>query len=254
MKKTIFLSVLIAFCFSLASYPQFSIGPRLGLNLSSFGFDYKDADDEPETKFKLRPQFGIMFAYQFIDQIGIRAAIVYSNKGTAYNRNYTETQNDGTIYSVSGYSRRTLNYFEIPVDGTFGVKAGKVYIFGNVGPYFAITYGGKGKWDYDYQYILPDGSIENGSVKDDIKIRTKNEVTMYEEDVYYVRPIDYGLNLGLGLKVKFFMFNVQYGLGLANLTPHYTYNEDYQEDHKKYNRGFSIYFAFLFGKSKEEEK
>lgn len=255
MKKSFFLSILLLVCFSLTSFSQFSIGPRFGLNMSSYGFNYEDSSDEPDTKFKIGPQFGAMFAYQFIDEIGLRTAIVYTMKGTVYNMDYTEIDNNGDRYTVDGFSRTTLNYLELPLDGTFGVKAGEVYIFGNVGPYFAVCFGGKSRWDYHYKRVDQNGYIiEEGYPEGDRRIKPKNEVSDPDYDVSYISSIDYGLNMGIGLKVNFFMFNIQYGLGLNNLTPHYTMYEDFKEERKRYNRGISVYFAFLFGKSNDEDK
>jgi len=255
MKKSFALPTLFLVYLSLSVIAQFSVGPRFGLNLSSYGFNFEDSSDEPEVKFKPGPQFGAMFAYQFIDEIGLRTAIVFTMKGTAYNMDFTETWDNGDQFTVDGYSRTTLNYMEFPIDGTFGVKAGEVYIFGNVGPYFAVCLGGKNRWDYDFYHEDQNGNyIESGNREDNRKMETENEVNILDFDVSYISPIDYGLNMGVGLKVNFFMFNVQYGLGLNNLTPHYTMYEDYKEKRKKYNRGISVYFAFLFGKSNDEEK
>jgi len=252
MKKSFFLAMLLAFCFCLTSFSQFTVGPRIGLNLSYYGFNYNDTLSVPNTKLKPGPQVGIMFANKFNDQIGLRASIVYSYKGTSINTDKTEIQWDGTIIKKSRVERFTLNYIEIPVEGTFGIMAGEVYIFSNVGAYFAYTFGGMARWEEEYSFEYTNGTIDSGTDDGDHRIKVKNEAEIWDDNHYYIRPIDYGLNFGIGFKIKYIMFNAQYGLGLCNITTKSSINDNYQKNHQRCNRGISFYFAFLFGDKEKE--
>ncbi len=173
MKKTIILAVLIVFCIGLTSYSQFSVGPRFGLNLNYYDFNYNDTVLVLKTKLKLAPQFGIMFANKFNDQISLRASIVHSFKGASLNTRNTQILSGGTILKTNRTEKITINYIDIPVEGTFGFMAGEVYIFSNIGPYFAATFGGKSKYELEYSHEYADGTINNETYDGDYRIKVK---------------------------------------------------------------------------------
>jgi len=255
MKKIKLLLLLLAVGFSISTIAQFSVGPRIGINLNKISYNYKDKDDEPDTKFKIGPNVGIMFHYQISEPIGIRTGIFLSGKGTSYNIEQSTSDTMGYSNEVSGWSRRALNYIEIPVEGTFGLEVGPGQVFVNFGGYFGVFLMGRNNWNIDNVTTYPDGSIERANTTDNRRIKAKNTVTygdIENTDYSYVKVIDFGLNMGVGYRVKFFLFNVQYGLGLYNITPDYSYITDYdRNDWKKSNRVISFTMAFLFGGSKD---
>lgn len=247
MKKTIILAVLIVFCIGLTSYSQFSVGPRFGLNLNYYDFNYNDTVLVLNAKLKPAPQFGIMFANKFNDQIRLRASIIHSFKGSSLNTKYTQIILGGTIVKTNRTEKITISYIEIPVEGAFGFMVGEVYVFSNIGAYFAATFGGKSKYELEYSYEYTDGTINNETYDGDYRIYVKGNEDIWSDSYSWIKPIDYGLNFGIGFKIMYIMFNAQYGLGLCNISPNTTVNEDYQTNHKTYNRGISFYLAFLFG-------
>jgi len=255
MKKPNFLLLLAIMGFSFNSIAQFSFGPKIGMNFSKIAYDYKNTNYEPVTRFLVTPSFGFMVHYQINDPIGIRAGLSFSRKGTGIDVEKTYNYLDTLGYVREGWQRYSYNYFEIPIEGTFGINLGESYIFANVGPYFGLFLGGRNRYNYDKYLENPDGSwtlIDN--YEDIIKIKARREVTSIdlEEEYQYLRGIDVGFNFGIGYRIKMFMVNVQYGLGLINLTPEYTFDSDYQNDYKKYNRVISVNFAVLFGGKKKE--
>ncbi|MCD4682652.1 MAG: PorT family protein [Bacteroidales bacterium] len=255
MKKIKLLLLLVTVGFSISTIAQFSVGPRVGVNLNKICYNYKDKDDEPDTKFRLGPNVGIMFHYQISDPIGIRTGIFLSGKGTSYDIDYSTSDTLGYINERSGWSRKALNYIEVPLEGTFGLKAGSGQVFVNFGAYFGVFLLGRDNWNVDYITTYPDGSIERENDMDKRRIKAKNTVTygdIENTDYSYVKVIDFGLNMGVGYRIKFFLFNVQYGLGLYNITPDHSYITDYdRNDWKRSNRTISITVAFLFGGSKD---
>jgi len=249
MKKTI-LSVLIALCFSLSAYSQFYVGPKVGMNLNSFVYNYKNSGAEPVPRVSVGPTFGVLFHYQFNDVVGLRTGISYASKGTAIDVNESFEYLDTLNYYRDGFQRYTLNYIEIPFEGTFGFRFEDHNIFGSVGPYLAFFIYGKNRWNYDKFLENPDGSkVLIDSYNDSRKVKPKSEVTNDDlfSDEEFINPVDLGINFGLGYQVMFFVVNVQYGMGLINLTPKYTMISDFNKDRKKFNRVISINFTFLFG-------
>jgi len=180
----------------------------------------------------------------------LRTGISYASKGTALDVNESFKYVDTLDYFRDGFQRYNLNYIEIPIEGTFGFRVEDHYIFGSVGPYIAFLIIGKNKRNYDKYLVNPDGTKELIDTYDNTRtIKPKSEVTEsdLQSDDQYMNPVDLGINFGLGYQVMFFVINVQYGMGLINLTPKYTMVTDYNKDWKKFNRVISINFAFLFG-------
>ena len=250
MKKIKLLTLIVAVGFYLSSMAQFSFGPKFGINLNKLAYNYKESNLEPETKFSVGPVFGILFQYQINEPIGIRTGISISGKGTAYD--LEKNSPDSIIYS--GWQRLSYNYMEIPLEGTFGINIGEGQIFFDVGPYFGLFITGRNNWKYDVLRKKPDGTNEFIESKNDSRRVKRNNTVTYadlDDDLDYVRVIDYGLNFGVGYRIKFLMINVQYGLGLSNLTPDYTMYTNYRHDWKEYNRIISFNLALMFGKSKD---
>lgn len=247
-KKLLLLLALIAFGFNCIA--QFSVGPRIGMNYSTLAYNYKNADAVPDTRLRVGPMIGILFHQQINDIVGIRAGINFSGKGTSYNiEEYYSNDN----YVYEGWRRISYNYFEIPVEVTVGGKLGNNYLFGSVGPYFGLFITGRDRYDIDKFQLNPDGTRTFvANLNETKRIVPKNKVTSgdLEQDKYYLRLFDVGINFGIGYRIKFFVINFQYGLGLMNLTPDYTTYPDRREDYKKYNRVMSVNIAFLFGGNK----
>jgi len=255
MKRTTLLSVLIALCISLTAYSQFYVGPKVGMNLSSFTYNYKNSGAEPVPRVSVGPTFGVLFHNQFNDVVGLRTGISYASKGTALDVNESFKYVDTLDYFRDGFQRYNLNYIEIPIEGTFGFRVEDHYIFGSVGPYIAFFIYGKNKWNYDKFITNPDGSkVLVDSYNNSRKIKPKSEVTNDDllSDDQYMNVLDLGVNFGLGYQINFFVINVQYGMGLLNITPQYTMDTDHHKDFEKFNRVISINFAFLFGGKTEK--
>lgn len=255
MKKTNLLLLLAIMGFSINCIAQFSFGPRVGTNLNKIAYNYKDKDSEPDAKIRLGPNVGIMFHYQISDPVGIRTGIFLSGKGTSYDIDHSTSDIMGYSNEQSGWSRKVLNYFEIPLEGTFGLKVGSGQVFVNFGPYFGLFLMGRDNWNIDNITTSPDGTVDLENSTDSRRIRARNKVTygdIEDTDYSYVKVIDFGLNMGVGYRVKFFLFNVQYGLGIYNITPDYSYMINFdRNDWKKSNRTISFTMAFLFSPSKD---
>ncbi len=97
LRITLLSFLLITVCLS-GSFAQqrFSAGPRLGLNLSTFGMDAKG--------YTLRPGVtaGAFLMYSSLNHFGISGDVLYSQMGGKYNQ------------SNDSFKQR-INYLEIPV-------------------------------------------------------------------------------------------------------------------------------------------
>lgn len=241
MKKIKFVLLFVAVVFSFSAIAQFSFGPKIGLNLAKYSFNYKDSDFEPDVKMSLAPLVGFAINYQFTDELALQSGLFYSGKGTAYDLEKVFDEID----DVDGYDRISTGYLELPVNIAYGIAIGKSQIQIFAGPYLAYGIMGKEKWDYTVKF---DGDSE--TFKDDCKIKFKNKIDENDadEDTMYQTALDFGLGFGLGFKTGPILINAGYSLGLSNLTPKYDGEGDYNRDDWKYTNGvINVSASYLFG-------
>jgi len=243
MKKFKFVLLFVAVVFSFSAIAQFSFGPKVGLNLAKYSFDFKDSDDEPDVKMCLAPLVGFAINYQFTDELALQSGLFFSGKGTAIDLEKLFDEIDDV--DVDGYMRFSTSYLELPVNIAYGIAIGKSQIQIFAGPYLAYGIMGKLKWDYT---VKSGGDSE--SDKDDIKIKFKNKIDESddEEDTMYQSALDFGLGFGLGFKTGPILINAGYELGLANLEPKWGGEGDDDRDDWKYTNGvINVSVSYLFG-------
>ena len=224
MKKVILSALTVGFLFvSGSTFAQISVGPKLGLNISTIA-----ADDEtglPDTKSKVGFQLGGVLNAQLNDYFAIRPELLFNNVGAKFDEK-------GLTGSLN------TNYLSLPVNfvGQYPVSENfKLQAF--AGPYAALGLGGKYK--FESASGEQSGSVKMGKVP-------SNDVS----DNFYMNSLDFGLNFGIGAQVSSFLITANYGLGLTNLQPHYKDSADEDtrdEDGKMYNRNITIGVAYLFG-------
>ncbi len=79
MKKLLLLvSLVTVFC--LSSIAQISFGPKVGLNLAKYSFNFKDSSEEPDVKMLLAPLVGVAVNYQFTDELATSVGIILFRK------------------------------------------------------------------------------------------------------------------------------------------------------------------------------
>jgi hypothetical protein len=231
---------------SFPSFSQFKAGVKVGLNIASihqsFSGDYSDYKLDNQLP-RLLYSFGPCFDIGFGDWVSLQPALLFSAKGVGIN---IDKESDG---EASGYDRFTLNYLEIPINVAVKFKGIEAYL----GPYFAVALFGNNKWKYK------DGDTESGS--DALKFGNSFDVDDLEgpDDFFRLchKPIDFGLNIGAGYKLGPVLFSAQYSMGLANLTPDITGEEEYMGENfdpskaKTSTRTFTFSVSYFFGKWKE---
>lgn len=247
MKNFKFFLLFAAVVFSFSAIAQFSFGPKVGMNLSKYSYNYKESDNEPDVKMLVAPLVGFAVNYQFIDVLALQSGLFYSGKGAATDLKKV-ADNDDLVDEYDGYARKSTGYIELPVNVAYGIPIGESQLQIFAGPYLAFGIMGKMKWDYTVKYVSGDSETE----KDDYKIKFKNKVdeSDYDGDDYveYQTALDFGLNFGLGFKTGPILINAGYSLGLSNLQPKRGGDEDYDnKDYKFTNRVINVSAAFLFG-------
>lgn len=183
VKYQIFLLVFITSLILSDSNAQMKSGYRFGVNLTSMSIKNNGINIKPEIPFGV--QFGAINEIQLTEKTRLQTGFLFTSKGTDYKINNID-------YSIAP------SYLEFPVNGVYycGRRPSiNLSFFG--GPYFSGVFGGY-KLEPTGEYKnLAVGSGENNDLK----------------------RLDIGFNLGAGLHLKGYVFSIQYGLGLRNVSP-----------------------------------
>lgn len=182
------LAILLAFALTEV-HAQLRSDYVFGLNLSTMTLKIKGISYDPEIPVGIH--FGGFYEFSINKNFALQSGFLFSSKGSDYKINTLEV-------SISPA------YIEIPVNAvySFGSKVVKVSLFS--GPYIAYAIGG---------YKIESGSelkyISYGSTED-----------------HDLRPFDIGLNLGARVNIRGLQISVQYGIGLANISPVRTFDTE----------------------------
>jgi hypothetical protein len=238
MKKAL-LSIIAVFII-VTSFAQISYGPKVGFTLSKYSYKYisSDKQDIPEVNFKLGPAIGGMMELEILEFLAFQPSLMIAKKGTGIDKS---SEDSGEAINT-GYYRIKVTYLELPLNIAFKLKLGTFRFQVFAGPYFAYAIAGKHKWDYEKNI-----NGERNDIKGDEKINFKNEVPEDNDGFYYQRPMDIGINFGLGFQVNQVLLNLGFAMGLSNLHPDIKGDENYAADHKYYNRTIFVSAAWLFG-------
>jgi len=124
------------------------------------------------------------------------------------------------------YEKRIINHLQVPVN--VQVKLGSMPIWLQVGTSLGYALWGKYKWKEE----VYEGQFESGSL--DIKIGNN------KADEF--KPLDFGINSGIAMKVNNMQFGLNYNIGLVNKST---------SDNKKVNEksnGVSFSATYFWGK------
>lgn len=226
MKKQFFgIAALVACCSLNSANAQTMFGGVAGLNISTISAKAGGQSYSPGMSigFHVGPTASIGLSEHF----ALMPAILFSLKGAKID----EDQTDPLFGTTHVEASTTFNYLEVPVNVAymFGAEGGGRF-FVYAGPYLGYCFGGKTKEDITYPNGGPSLSIEQS-------LEVGNDMT---QD--HVRPLDYGVNAGVGYLLPMgLFFRAQYGLGLANTVP-----EGNSDNYTK-NRVIGVSVGFLFG-------
>lgn len=278
-------SVFLCLClFSLGLSAQFSGGFKAGLNFSTFSGDLEtDADGNELEEFENTTGFhvGATFAYAITDLFGVKADLMYSQKGVgrtfegpSYFYVYNETQ---TFLNESQLRLRqsTVNsYIDIPVMVYHRIGPVEVAGGGSVGLLINSVGSGSARYtenlfmqdvvfSYEANYVSDGAGVESIVRRSEDPIvpggpRLPDIVGAYynnDNDELIYRRLDFGLVGEVNVFLNNGLFvGVRYNYGLTDVTNE---NNDQQlllepgddpvnRDDKDYNRSIQASIGFRF--------
>lgn len=191
----------------LSSQAQVKFGLKGGVNLAKMTLKSSGISIDPKTLIGYH--FGVVSEFNLSDNFYLQPGILYSAKGAKYSISGGGMSADMSIKP---------SYIEVPVNALYklDVSSAKLLIF--AGPYFAYGVG---------------GTYESDNETKDIKFGTSDQDDM--------KPLDIGLNFGVGADIKGFEITAQYGLGLSNLAT------DSSSGTEMKTKTIGISVAYLFG-------
>jgi hypothetical protein len=160
-----------------------------GVNLTTMTIKINGVRYYPKTSGGIH--FGVFYEYTISKNFALQPSFIFSAKGSDYKIDTTE-------FSIAPA------YIEVPINASFnfGSRDVKVSLFS--GPYFAYAFGGY--------------KIESGSAYKSISYGSGKN--------YDLRPFDIGFNIGASVKIKRYQISFQYGMGLTNISPVRTADEE----------------------------
>jgi hypothetical protein len=203
MKQLLKLSLVFLFLFAASQIEaQVRFGPEVGLNLSKMTFS--SSSGSMTTTNLTTFHAGLDVEFGITKDFFIQSGVLYSIKGTKF-----------SVLGVEG--QVNPNYIEVPIHLMYKFDIGGPKFLVLAGPYFAYGIGGK---------------VKVASVTQDIQFGNKSS-----DDF---KPLDYGLNLGLGVEMSGVQLTGRYSIGLTNLSP--------TTDVTEKNSVIEISLAYFIGK------
>lgn len=188
---------------------QFSIGPRVGLNLASVVFS---GDEIPEeTSFQYGFVVGVSSEIKLSNRITIQPELLFSGAGFTFKDDYF---GDNVI---------TYNYLQIPTLAKMKFVAGPVGLNIVAGPHFGYGI---------------------GKIKSEVTSGGETEKQSMSWQDTYLKRFDFGMTGGFGMSISAgsgtFGLDARYQLGLVN------YFDEAEGDLSIKNRTFQFGLSYLF--------
>ena len=215
----------------------FSIGPRLGLNVSTAHLPVNYAG--PYTR-RAGFEAGLTSNVQF-GHFAFQPSVLFSQKG------YATSGNQISIDTPVTYDEQVrLNYLTVPLNLAFtlGKDGQGLQVF--AGPYVSALLGG----NYARQIHVAGGYLGGPALETELTGKVKPADIVSDSDNEYSRRFDMGLQAGIGYRLGGFQLQAGYSLGLRNLATQYRgiYGYIYNEP-SYYNRAWQVSLSYLVGKS-----
>lgn len=183
MKNLLKFALVICLIFVFSdNQAQIKFGPKVGVNLSTMTFSTSGINMDPKTLVGFN--VGVILESAITENISFQSGVIYSSKGSKYKITGSGTSVEMTVAPT---------FIEVPYNILygFGTSPTKFVLFG--GPYLGYGIGGNAEVSGETQKIVfgKDGDFKS---------------------------LDFGLNLGAGVKYNGLFISAQYGLGLLNLS------------------------------------
>lgn len=257
MRYILYLALISTFTYSSLQAQELSYGFKAGLNFSTFQGPLENGEngESPESyDFNSGFHIGIMFNRGFTDLFGIRAEVLYSQKGSRYRfegEGYQLLQNGvGSRIFTTGNKEISLNitnaYIDVPISA-YGKVLPWLELHGGISVGAIVSSSGTGELRYsgvssigvpiedflvslDHRYYMDVGGFEELGAEpilrningDQIEIpRSLGAYYDYEqgEEVNLFNRIDFGLQAGVSIFLNQGLFlGLKVNYGLADIT------------------------------------
>ncbi len=209
----------------------FSVGPRVGLNISSAQFT-RELTYPEQVSYTSRPgvEAGLTSTLQ-LGHFAVQPSLLFSQKG------YRSAGDYLGFDTFTHYEEEvSLNYLTLPLNFAFtlGRNGQGLQVF--AGPYVSLLVGG----NHTSQARGFDERAEK------VKAATLASIDDNLANDRYAQRFDGGLQAGVGYCLKGFQLQASYSLGLRNSAVQFRYNgKVYDNEPAYYNRAFQVSLSYL---------
>ena len=237
MKHLLLLGGGLLLAATAQAQATFSVGPRVGLNVSTVHLPVPYADS-----YSSRAGFeaGLTGTAQF-GHFALQPSVLFSQKG--YDK----------VGALVGYGPSSLtyaeqlrlNYLTVPLNLAFtlGEAVQGLQVF--AGPYVSLLVGGH------YTRQVPRGGYSGiPAYTAEVSGKVKPADVVSDSDNEYSKRVDTGLQAGVGYRLGGFLLQANYSLGLRNLATQYRgYDGRLYDDPGYYNRLWQVSLSYFINKS-----
>jgi hypothetical protein len=217
MKKKLLITFFIAQGVLVSSVSaQVAVGLKAGLNFARLFEKIDNTNANENNKIRTGVNLGLVLDYTLSEQLGMESGLLLQNKG-----NRAETIMDVGLDDIPVKINTSYTYLDIPLGlkYTFYRKEMRIALLTGI-------YAGVGLAGQVETVMLINGNSEEE--RRDVVFGNKANQT---------NPIDYGVNMGFGIKYNVVGLDINYGYGLANLS-------NVEEVFSRYNRFLSFSFTY----------
>lgn len=234
--KKIFVAMLFALIVSAtwaqtdltfwdASKPdqQWTIGPRVGLNVAKTSWDIKNMPNYPNSDSKIGFNLGVEVDYAIFSSLYINSGLFFTTKGLKWE--HVQDERYGDILRC----KWNMSYLQLPIYASYRLNfASDSQLQVNFGPYFACGLGGK------YKYEKGDSNLGQNAQLEFTEI--EGNLFGKKDGSYDLKRIDVGLGIGAGYTFSKIYVGLAYEMGLVNLSKYW--------DVKNRNLNISVGYNF----------
>ena len=193
----------------------FSVGPRVGYNLSTVRYrkdDLAASSAVADASYRSGVEAGLVANIGF-GRVALQPAVLYSQKGYKL---YGQAFSAGANYLYQSNTTYRFDYISLPLNVVVSMKATGQGLQLLAGPYLGLLAGGH--YSYADQYTYSAGQVIAGQGEGRVKAGDSFMFSSTPPDnSFYSRRLDVGLQAGLGYRHQAFQLQAIYSLGLRNI-------------------------------------
>jgi len=219
---------------------QFSIGQEI-FAIAGLAGSKVEVEDEPFGDFEMKVENGLFFGFTALspltEKVSLKSGLLYIQKGFKYNQRFDD------FFGEEEYKATvSIGYLAVPLTVTYSPITS---FFVEAGTYVGFGVGGTAEYVATF-----DGETE----RETNEIVFANIIDQDNANETVLRPIDFGLNFGIGFRKANFLVSTTYQLGLSDITPKIAeevLNGDDQPGYVK-NKSLTFSVGYLLWKKRVE--